>query len=34
MVKREKGLGWMPWRIKAKKAVTSCEKRRGGANIH
>ena len=33
MVKREKGLRWMPWRIEAKKAVVSCEKRRGGAHI-
>ena len=33
MVKREKGLWRMPWRIEAKKAVVSCEKRRGGANI-
>ena len=33
MVKREKGLQWMPWRIEAKKAVVSCEKRRGGAHI-
>lgn len=34
MVKREKGLWWMPWRIKAKKAVVSCEKSGGGAHIH
>ena len=33
MVKRRKGLRRMPWRIEAKKAVASCEKRRGGANI-
>ena len=28
-----KGLQWMPRSHLAKKAVVSCEKRRGGANI-
>ena len=34
MVKRNQGLRRMPWRIPAKKAAASCEKRRGGANTH
>jgi len=29
-----KGLRWMPWSYLARKAVVSCEKLRGGANIH
>ena len=30
----DKSIGWMPWRRKAMKDVVSCEKLRGGANIH
>jgi hypothetical protein len=33
MVKRDKGLRWMPRSCLAKKVVVSCEKPRGGANI-
>ena len=30
----EKSAGRMPWHWEPKKDVTSCEKLRGGANIH
>jgi hypothetical protein len=33
MVKREKGLRWMPRSYQARKAVVSCDNLRGGANI-
>ena len=34
MVKFTKGAGRMPWHQEPKKDVISCEKLRGGANIH
>ena len=30
--KREKGEGWIPWLMEAKKDVISCDKPRGSAN--
>jgi hypothetical protein len=32
MIKRQKGIRWMPWHAQAMKDVIRCDKRRGAAN--